>query len=635
MTVILGPSGNSCPTGYSKLTTFAECRAGMEMLGLSKKRGDGGLAGTETESSWPSGCYYCRNVDGCVNGFWLNDHQTGSANGDAKPLCGMNFVPLAQGELMLVGDSDIDYWRSTHTTFPRSNNVGVGGDTCKSVRNEADAMLAAFAPSWVLLVCGENDLAVGKSVSATMARLRAAVKKMVAAGARVLYIGTKPERDSQALWPRYVEYDAAVSEYAASLAASAAAAGLPPPLVFIDSYRGFNDLSNPISLYASDELHLSGEGYAQWESWAQIALSADTGCFEWRSGLCVRSSAPPPSPPPPLPSPPPPIITSTLSPSPSSSAPCPPHAELRQQLVGHTSFPYTSSRTDTWDVLKEADADPATAANVWLLYANRSTNGAQEYNSGAGWTREHLWPQSLARYDANSNDEPATDLHALRAALQSCNSHRSNHVFGAVPHTDWVPSHTDCPLLMCESGVCEPHDSIKGEIARALMYMALRYDGADDVSASSGPEDWLDLKLADVSNGGEALLASWSDAHAPGAAEIARDAIIASRQGFGNPFVANPTLTRCRYEQGPLPAMPPSPPLPPSPLPPSSLPTSGSTSAKTPPAMPPSPLPPSPLPPSSLPTSGSTSAKTSFMSARFSAAAIAFTAASTLWWFPR
>ena len=240
--------------------------------------------------------------------------------------------------------------------------------------------------------------------------------------------------------------------------------------------------------------------------------------------------------------------------------PCPPRAELRQQLVGHTSFPYSSSRTDTWDVLKEADADPAAAADVWLLYANRSTNGAQEYNSGKGWTREHLWPQSLARYDAHANDEPATDLHALRAAVQSCNSHRSNHVFGAVPHTVWAPSRDDCPLLICESGVCEPHDYIKGEIARALMYMALRYDGADDVSASSGAEDWLDLRLADVAVGGEALLTSWSDAHPPSATEIARDATIRRLQGFGNPFVSDPTLTRCRYDEPLL--LPPPPPSP-------------------------------------------------------------------------
>ena len=68
---------------------------------------------------------------------------------------------------------------------------------------------------------------------------------------------------------------------------------------------------------------------------------------------------PPPSPPPPSPSPPPPITTPTALP-----APCPLRAELRQQLVRHTNFPYTSSRTDTWDVLKEADADPTAAANV-------------------------------------------------------------------------------------------------------------------------------------------------------------------------------------------------------------------------------------------------------------------------------
>ena len=145
--------------------------------------------------------------------------------------------------------------------------------------------------------------------------------------------------------------------------------------------------------------------------------------------------------------------------------------------MGHRSFPYTSSRTDTWDVLKEADADPSAAANVWLIYADRSTNGAQEYDYGAGWTREHLWPQSLAHYKASSNHVPATDLHALRPASQSCNSHRNNHVFGAVPHTVWAPSNIKCPLLMCDldTDVCEPHDMIKGEIARALMYMALRY----------------------------------------------------------------------------------------------------------------------------------------------------------------
>ena len=103
---------------------------------------------------------------------------------------------------------------------------------------------------------------------------------------------------------------------------------------------------------------------------------------------------------------------------------------MRLSLLGHTQVPYTSSATDTWDALKESDADPTDPSQVLLFYANVSVDGEQEYNGGAGWNREHLWPQSLANYDAGANDLAATDLHALRPALPPCNSHRSNHVFG-------------------------------------------------------------------------------------------------------------------------------------------------------------------------------------------------------------
>ena len=88
---------------------------------------------------------------------------------------------------------------------------------------------------------------------------------------------------------------------------------------------------------------------------------------------------------------------------------------------------------------------------------------------GKGWNREHLWPQSLMQAKAKSNDMPATDMHALRAADISCNGYRGNLVFGSVPVG--TPARADCPLLICEGSVCEPDDTIKGEIARALMYI--------------------------------------------------------------------------------------------------------------------------------------------------------------------
>ena len=292
-------------------------------------------------------------------------------------------------------------------------------------------------------------------------------------------------------------------------------------------------------------LQLQGDG----STWA-VGATSSFGALN--AGQSCASS--PPSPPPSLPSPP--------------VAPCPPRSELRQSLIGHTAYPYTSSSTDTWDVLREADAAATDATLVYLLYANATTDGAQEYNGGAGWSREHLWPQSLAEYHASDNDPPATDLHALRAALQSCNSHRSNRLFGEVADDNggWAASRADCPHLMCESsGACEPHDALKGEIARALMYMALRYDGVDDLVASGSgsgvvQHSWRDLQLVDVATGGEEMLVRWSEQHPPSADEARRDGVVASYQGIANPFVATPALALCRYDATPEPATPPSPP---------------------------------------------------------------------------
>ena len=60
-------------------------------------------------------------------------------------------------------------------------------------------------------------------------------------------------------------------------------------------------------------------------------------------------------------------------------------------------------------------------------------------------------------------------------------------------------------VCLFPGGVCEPHNDIKGEIARSLLYMALRYDSLNDRSATSGAETWDDLVIADVAQS-EAML---------------------------------------------------------------------------------------------------------------------------------
>ncbi|GMI50159.1 hypothetical protein TeGR_g8489 [Tetraparma gracilis] len=279
--VVLG-SGNSCPGGSVKLTTLASCRAGLRLLG---HYGDSFL-GVEDDSDWPSGCYYCDNdVDGCTTGAWLNTHSTGSANGKAQPYCSYDFTPLVQGKTVFVGDSDIDYWNASLGLIEGSYNVGYGGYTCQNVLDEADNFIATFAPNTVVLVCGENDIATGRSVTSTLVLFNQVVDKYIAGGARVIYIGTKPEPGTTDLHGQYGEYDAAIMARAEALAGGGA-----PPLVAVDSSAGFVALGNGAELYDDDDLHLSAAGYGHWGGWLTAAFGAgggDANCYLWRSGECV------------------------------------------------------------------------------------------------------------------------------------------------------------------------------------------------------------------------------------------------------------------------------------------------------------------------------------------------------------
>ena len=53
---------------------------------------------------------------------------------------------------------------------------------------------------------------------------------------------------------------------------------------------------------------------------------------------------------------------------------------LHEIINYHTKYPYTSSNTDVWDIVKITDEDPSNSANVILIYSGRSQ--AKTENSG-------------------------------------------------------------------------------------------------------------------------------------------------------------------------------------------------------------------------------------------------------------
>ena len=121
--------------------------------------------------------------------------------------------------------------------------------------------------------------------------------------------------------------------------------------------------------------------------------------------------------------------------------------ELKQALYniikGHKEYNYTGDTTDVWDILKETDRDPDNPENVILLYSGWSVNADDEYNSGDGWSREHVWSKS--RGDFGTSKGAGTDVHHLRPADVTVNTAKNNRYFD-IGGEDYVDGDgpTDC-----------------------------------------------------------------------------------------------------------------------------------------------------------------------------------------------
>ena len=217
-------------------------------------------------------------------------------------------------------------------------------------------------------------------------------------------------------------------------------------------------------------------------------------------------------------------------------------AALHNIIKGHTEFPYSSSSTDVWDILKDADRDPNNSANVIGIYSNFSMDAAKEYDNNAGWNREHVWAKS--RGDFGTSPGAGTDVHHLRAADISTNSARNNRNFDEAPNqyidgsgnysgpTDSYTSSTDW--------VWEPRDEVKGDVARMMFYMATRYEGDSGEPDLELTESLLNNTDKSPIHGKMSVLLAWHLADPVSAAEQNRNDIVYGYQGNRNPYIDHP-----------------------------------------------------------------------------------------------
>jgi endonuclease I len=185
-----------------------------------------------------------------------------------------------------------------------------------------------------------------------------------------------------------------------------------------------------------------------------------------------------------------------------------------------------------WDALKDTDQDPGNTANVIEIYSGRSI---AKSNNGGGvdqWNREHVWAKSHG--DFGTTNGPGTDVHHLRPEDVTVNSDRGNLDFD-----NGGSAVNQCSDCWRDADSFEPRDAVKGDVARMILYMAIRYEG-DDGRPNLEPNESVNNGTA-AYIGKLSVLKAWSAGDPPDAFEKRRNQVIHDTwQHNRNPFIDHP-----------------------------------------------------------------------------------------------
>ncbi|OIQ19449.1 endonuclease [Lacinutrix sp. MedPE-SW] len=207
-----------------------------------------------------------------------------------------------------------------------------------------------------------------------------------------------------------------------------------------------------------------------------------------------------------------------------------------QDIIAEEGVVRAQTYADVIDILKEADQNPENSNQVWLVYTEQG-RAKLDYqttsNSVGKWNREHTFPRSLAGYNSIDEDDDAdgidvfwnttadslrhgnSDAHALRAADGPENSSRGNQHYGEY------------------NGPTGNQSSFKGDVARSVLYMQLRYNGLEIVNGFPTTTGQM---------GDLATLLQWHNQDPPDDFEMNRNNVIYNWQFNRNPLIDMPDL---------------------------------------------------------------------------------------------
>lgn len=240
-------------------------------------------------------------------------------------------------------------------------------------------------------------------------------------------------------------------------------------------------------------------------------------------------------------------------------------------LVSTTHKTYTTY-TDCKTAATVYAIDPGTSSSYVRDFYTQN-NIAKAWGSGAvgTWNREHVWCQSLSS-NLWGTTGGGSDLHHLRPTETTLNSTRNNHPYGEVSaHNttttkyakdtsgNYITSYVGGYL---EGDCFEPKDSVKGDVARILMYTYTHYTSKSYLTGAttngSGSSSYfgnLDITKVvttsqNTASAAWALLLKWHNADPVDSVEITRNNQVAKYQGNRNPFIDNAQYANAIWGSG-------------------------------------------------------------------------------------
>ena len=212
------------------------------------------------------------------------------------------------------------------------------------------------------------------------------------------------------------------------------------------------------------------------------------------------------------------------------------NGKLRQDLTS-LIFPddwytYSGSSSGTLGlILQSSDQDPTNPSNMVMFYSRDSVTKRAAGGSTTDWNREHVWPQDLSNNHWGTSKAGADLLH-IRPTWYTTNNKRGNLVYGNVGNTGAL-TYNDMLYAHSNGSLFEPIDSVKGDVARILMYIWTAY--TDYYNDSN-------LKVTKAIESYNTLL-QWHTMDKPDALEGLRNNYSeSSNQHNRNPFVDHPEL---------------------------------------------------------------------------------------------